>query len=108
MAPQNPLKIAQNGVLIGQTAADCAIDKIKGTRTSIVRALIPTQLVIRNSCGEGRSLFMSKLTRKIEVLEKGPNGCQSYATGDVVGSYEEDIDFRILVCISSMVFQSLV
>lgn len=45
--------IAQNGALIGQTAADCAVDRIEGISTSVVKAMIPTQLVIRNSCGEG-------------------------------------------------------
>jgi GntR family transcriptional regulator, arabinose operon transcriptional repressor len=49
--------VAQNGALIGQTAADCAIDKIEGISTSVVKTLIPTQLVIRNSCGEGLAKF---------------------------------------------------
>lgn len=44
--------VAQNGILIGQTAADLAIDKVEGKSTSVYRSIIPTQLVIRSSCGE--------------------------------------------------------
>ena len=44
--------IAQNGFLIGQTAADLAIDKIEGKSAAVYRSVIPTQLVVRNSCGE--------------------------------------------------------
>ncbi len=44
--------VAQNGFLIGQTAADMAIDKIEGKDKSVNRSIIPTQLVVRSSCGE--------------------------------------------------------
>ena len=44
--------VAQNGLLIGQNAADMAIDKIEGKNTSVYRSIVPTQLVVRSSCGE--------------------------------------------------------
>lgn len=44
--------VAQNGLLIGQTAADMAIDKIKGNSNSINKSIVPTQLIVRSSCGE--------------------------------------------------------
>ena len=47
--------VAQNGLLIGQSAADIAIDKIEGKSNSINRSIAPTQLVVRSSCGERRS-----------------------------------------------------
>lgn len=47
--------VAQNGLLIGQIAADMAIDKIEGKSNSINKSIAPTQLVVRNSCGERRS-----------------------------------------------------
>ncbi len=45
--------VAQNGVLLGQTAADIAINKIEGRTNQVYRSVIPTQLIIRKSCGEG-------------------------------------------------------
>lgn len=45
--------VAQNGILIGQTAADIAVEKITGGAMQVTRSIVPTQLVIRNSCGEG-------------------------------------------------------
>lgn len=44
--------VAQNGLLIGQAAADMAIDKIEGKSNSINKSIVPTQLVVRSSCGE--------------------------------------------------------
>ncbi len=44
--------VAQSGILIGQSAADIAIDKIEGKSSMVFRSIVPTQLVIRNSCGE--------------------------------------------------------
>ena len=44
--------VEQNGLLIGQNAANLAIDKIEGKTTHVYRAIVPTQLVIRSSCGE--------------------------------------------------------
>lgn len=44
--------VAQNGMLIGQTAADTAIDHIEGKSSYIRHITVPTQLVIRESCGE--------------------------------------------------------
>ena len=44
--------VAQNGLLIGQTAADTAIDKIEGKSKSVYRSILPTQLIVRSSCGE--------------------------------------------------------
>jgi len=46
--------VAQNGLLLGQTAADIAINKIEGKTSQVYRSIIPTQLIIRSSCGEGR------------------------------------------------------
>ncbi|HHW48427.1 MAG TPA: GntR family transcriptional regulator [Clostridiaceae bacterium] len=45
--------VAQNGLLLGQTAADIAISKIEGKTAQVYRSIIPTQLIIRSSCGEG-------------------------------------------------------
>lgn len=42
--------VAQNGLLIGQNAADMAIDKIEGKNRPVYRSVIPTQLVVRSSC----------------------------------------------------------
>lgn len=44
--------VAQNGYLIGKNAADIAIDKIEAKANQVYRSIVPTQLVIRNSCGE--------------------------------------------------------
>lgn len=44
--------VSQSGILIGQSAADIAINKIEGKSTMVFRSIVPTQLVIRNSCGE--------------------------------------------------------
>jgi GntR family transcriptional regulator of arabinose operon len=44
--------IAQNGFLLGQSAADIAIDKIEGKTCQVYRTIVPTQLIVRNSCGE--------------------------------------------------------
>lgn len=44
--------VAQNGLLIGSKAADIAIDKIEGKTTQIFKIHLPTQLIIRKSCGE--------------------------------------------------------
>jgi len=48
----NLTTVAQNGILLGQSAADIAIDKLEGKTNQVYRSIIPTQLVIRNSCGE--------------------------------------------------------
>lgn len=48
----NLTTVAQNGLLLGQSAADIAIDKIEGKTNQVYRSIIPTQLVVRNSCGE--------------------------------------------------------
>lgn len=44
--------VAQNGLLIGQNAASIAIDKIEGKARQIYMSIVPTQIVMRNSCGE--------------------------------------------------------
>lgn len=44
--------IAQNGLLLGSSAADIAIDKLEGKINQVYRSIIPTQLVVRSSCGE--------------------------------------------------------
>lgn len=44
--------VAQNGLLIGQNAADMAIDKIEGKDSSVYKSTVPTQLIVRSSCGE--------------------------------------------------------
>jgi GntR family transcriptional regulator of arabinose operon len=46
--------VAQNGYLIGKNAADIAIDKIEAKANQVYRSIVPTQLIIRNSCGERR------------------------------------------------------
>jgi GntR family transcriptional regulator, arabinose operon transcriptional repressor len=48
----NLTTVAQNGLLLGQSAADIAIDKLEGKTNQVYRSIIPTQLVVRNSCGE--------------------------------------------------------
>jgi LacI family transcriptional regulator len=51
---QPPLtSVAQNGYLIGETAARLAIRKIESGSRQSVRHILPTQLVARKSCGEG-------------------------------------------------------
>lgn len=52
MAPVPLTSVAQNGLLIGQAAADIAIGKLEGTSVSVHKSIVPTQLVVRNSCGE--------------------------------------------------------
>lgn len=47
--------IAQNGYLIGETAAKLAIEKVETGSRQSVRHILPTQLVARKSCGEGRA-----------------------------------------------------
>lgn len=42
--------VAQNGLLLGQNAADIAINKIEGISNQIYRTVVPTQLVQRSSC----------------------------------------------------------
>ncbi len=44
--------VAQNGMLIGQTAADTAIDQIERKSCHIRHITVPTQLIARESCGE--------------------------------------------------------
>ncbi|NSW90873.1 MAG: GntR family transcriptional regulator [Firmicutes bacterium] len=44
--------VAQNGYLIGKNAADIAIDKIEGKAIQVYKSIVPTQLIVRNSCGE--------------------------------------------------------
>ena len=44
--------ISQNALLIGQTAAKMAIEKIESKGTTTIRHILPTQLLIRKSCGE--------------------------------------------------------
>lgn len=44
--------VAQNGLLIGRTAADTAIDKLEGKTGAVFHVNVPTQLVVRKSCGE--------------------------------------------------------
>jgi GntR family transcriptional regulator, arabinose operon transcriptional repressor len=46
--------VAQNGYLMGHTAAALAISKIESGSKQIVRHILPTQLISRRSCGEGR------------------------------------------------------
>lgn len=46
--------VAQNGRLIGQAAAQNALGKLEEGRREIFRIVLPTQLVIRGSCGEHR------------------------------------------------------
>ncbi len=43
--------VAQNGFLMGQTAANILIGRINGKK-QIYQTTIPTQLIVRNSCGE--------------------------------------------------------
>lgn len=47
--------IAQNGMLIGETAAALAIQKIESGSKQSVRHILPTQLIARKSCGEDRT-----------------------------------------------------
>lgn len=50
---QPPLTtIAQNGWLIGDTAARMLLESLDGTRRAIVRHVLPTQIIVRRSCGE--------------------------------------------------------
>lgn len=51
-APIPLTTVSQNGLLLGQTAADIAINKIEGITNQVHKAIIPTQLIIRDSCGE--------------------------------------------------------
>jgi LacI family transcriptional regulator len=44
--------VAQNGSLIGSTAADILISKKEGRSESILRISVPTQLIIRASCSD--------------------------------------------------------
>lgn len=44
--------VAQNGLLLGQNAADMAIDRIEGKSSLVHKSIIPTQLIVRSSCGE--------------------------------------------------------
>lgn len=44
--------IAQNGMLLGHNAAEIAINKIEGKTRHIYKSIVPTQLVVRESCGE--------------------------------------------------------
>lgn len=44
--------VAQNGLLLGSNAADIAIDKLEGKTNQVYKCIIPTQLVVRCSCGE--------------------------------------------------------
>lgn len=46
--------VAQNGYLIGETAARLAIEKTESGSRQSVRHILPTQLAARRSCGEGR------------------------------------------------------
>lgn len=46
--------IAQNGYLIGSTAASLALGKIASGSRQSVRHILPTQLIARRSCGEDR------------------------------------------------------
>ena len=51
--------VAQNGLLIGATAAKTAISRIiSGSRQSI-RHMLPTQIIIRSSCGENMTAARS-------------------------------------------------
>ncbi|MDW7659551.1 MAG: substrate-binding domain-containing protein, partial [Bacillota bacterium] len=50
---QPPLTtIAQNGWLIGDTAARMMLESLSGSRKAIVRHVLPTQIIVRRSCGE--------------------------------------------------------
>lgn len=42
--------IAQNGLLLGQSAANIAIDKLEEHTNRVYRSIIPTQLIVRKSC----------------------------------------------------------
>ncbi len=46
--------VAQNGRLIGQAAAQNVLSKLEEGRREVFRIVLPTQLVIRSSCGEYR------------------------------------------------------
>ena len=43
---------SQNGWLIGDTAARMLLESLDGTRRAIVRHVLPTQIIVRRSCGE--------------------------------------------------------
>ncbi|HBP38745.1 MAG TPA: hypothetical protein DD640_08400 [Clostridiales bacterium] len=45
--------VDQNGALIGETAADLAIQRLENGERQSVRHILPTQIIIRKSCGEG-------------------------------------------------------
>lgn len=50
---QPPLTtIAQNGWLIGDTAARIIMESLTGARKAKVRHVLPTQIIVRRSCGE--------------------------------------------------------
>jgi len=48
----NLTTVAQNGLLLGQSAADIAIDKLESKINHVYKSIVPTQLIVRNSCGE--------------------------------------------------------
>lgn len=51
-APVPLTTVAQNGFLLGQNAADIAADKVECKSCQVFRSIVPTQLVVRDSCGE--------------------------------------------------------
>lgn len=51
-APVPLTSVAQNGLLVGHTAAETAITKIERKTGNIYCSTIPTQLMVRSSCGE--------------------------------------------------------
>jgi len=51
-APIPLTSVAQNGLLIGQAAADILINKAENKTKSTFNVTVPTQLVVRSSCGE--------------------------------------------------------
>lgn len=53
---QPPLTtISQNGILIGETAAEIAISRVLSGSKQSVRQILPTQVIIRKSCGEAHA-----------------------------------------------------
>lgn len=51
-APIPLTSVAQNGLLIGQTAVDILLNRSESKTKSTYNVTVPTQLVVRSSCGE--------------------------------------------------------
>jgi DNA-binding LacI/PurR family transcriptional regulator len=52
--------VAQNGRLIGRTAAGHVLKTLEENKSEICRAVLPTQLIVRRSCGEYDRAHQSK------------------------------------------------